>query len=31
MPDINDLYSPSGVNQTFLDSDPCSGAIPLNL
>ena len=29
MPDINDLYSPTKVNQTFLDSDPCSGINPL--
>ena len=28
MPDINDLYSPSKVNQTFLDADPCSGSTP---
>ena len=28
MPDINDLYSPSKVQQTFLDNDPCSGANP---
>ena len=30
MPDINDLYSPNKVNQTFLDGDPCSGSNPLN-
>ena len=30
MPDISDLYSPSKVNQTFLDSDPCSGSNPIN-
>ena len=29
MPDISDLFSPSGVNQTFLDIDPCSGAAPI--
>ena len=28
MPDINDLYSPAKVQQTFLDNDPCSGANP---
>ena len=28
MPDINDLYSPAKVQQTFLDTDPCSGANP---
>ena len=28
MPDINDLFSPSKVNQTFLDTDPCSGSTP---
>ena len=30
MPDISDLYSPSKVNQTFLDVDPCSGSNPIN-
>ena len=29
MPDINDLYSPTKVNQAFLNSDPCSGFNPL--
>jgi len=29
MPDINDLYSPTKVNQAFLDKDPCSGSNPL--
>lgn len=29
MPDINDLYSPTKVNQAFLNSDPCSGSNPL--
>ena len=28
MPDINDLYSPTKVNQAFLNSDPCSGSNP---
>ena len=28
MPDINDLYSPTKVNQAFLSSDPCSGSNP---
>ena len=29
MPDISDLFTPSGVNQTFLDIDPCSGLNPI--
>ena len=28
MPDINDLYSPTKVNQAFLNNDPCSGSNP---
>ena len=29
MPDISDLYSSSSIDQTFLDSDPCSGVNPI--